>query len=156
MAERERRVISLVGGGGKTTTMYALAEIFREEGKKVIVTTSTHLQTPPEEIRAWNIEEVRSLWKFDQIAVIGTDCESNKNLAAGDQAAVNQMENKKSVKKMRMPDNSFFTGSSSGSGGCTKLKRTEQSIFPVKCQLKKNRSLFRSVQMSLRLWEWTH
>ena len=36
MAERERRVISLVGGGGKTTTMYALAEIFREEGKKVI------------------------------------------------------------------------------------------------------------------------
>ena len=36
----------------KTTTMYALAEIFREEGKKVIVTTSTHLQTPPEEIRA--------------------------------------------------------------------------------------------------------
>ena len=104
MAERERRVISLVGGGGKTTTMYALAEIFREEGKKVIVTTSTHLQTPPEEIRAWNIEEVRSVWKSDQIAVIGTDCESNKNLAAGDQAAVNQMENKKSVKKMRMPD----------------------------------------------------
>ena len=92
MAERERRVISLVGGGGKTTTMYALAEIFREEGKKVIVTTSTHLQTPPEEIRAWNIEEVRSLWKSDQIAVIGTDCESNKNLAAGDQAAVNQMD----------------------------------------------------------------
>ena len=107
MAERERRVISLVGGGGKTTTMYALAEIFREEGKKVIVTTSTHLQTP-EEIRAWNIEEVRSLWKSDQIAVIGTDCESNKNLAAGDQAAVNQMENKKSVKKMRMPDSSFL------------------------------------------------
>ena len=92
LAERERRVISLVGGGGKTTTMYALAEIFREEGKKVIVTTSTHLQTPPEEIRAWNIEEVRSLWKSDQIAVIGTDCESNKNLAAGDQAAVNQMD----------------------------------------------------------------
>lgn len=108
MAERERRVISLVGGGGKTTTMYALAEIFREEGKKVIVMTSTHLQAPPEEIRAWNIEEVRSLWKSDQIAVIGTDCEGNKNLAAGDQAAVNQMENKKSVKKMRMPDSSFL------------------------------------------------
>ena len=67
MAERERRVISLVGGGGKTTTMYALAEIFREEGKKVIVTTSTHLQAPPEEIRAWDIEEVRSLWKSDRL-----------------------------------------------------------------------------------------
>lgn len=34
LAERERRVISLVGGGGKTTTMYALAEIFREEREK--------------------------------------------------------------------------------------------------------------------------
>ena len=45
MAERERRVISLVGGGGKTTTMYALAEIFREEGKKVIV-TKVHICRP--------------------------------------------------------------------------------------------------------------
>ena len=114
MAERERRVISLVGGGGKTTTMYALAEIFREEGKKVIVTTSTHLQTPPEEIRARNIEEVRSLWKSDQIAVIGTDCEGNKNLAAGDQAAVNQMEidgqkiAEKSVRKMSIPEPVFL------------------------------------------------
>ena len=36
MAERERRAISLVGGGGKTTTMYALAEIFREEGKRQV------------------------------------------------------------------------------------------------------------------------
>ena len=46
MAERERRVISLVGGGGKTTTMYALAEIFREEGKKVIVTTKYTFADP--------------------------------------------------------------------------------------------------------------
>lgn len=89
-----------------------------KEGKKVIVTTSTHLQTPPEEIRAWNIEEVRSLWKSDQIAVIGTDCESNKNLAAGDQAAVNQMENKKSVKRCVCQMVHFYRGFA-GSGGCT-------------------------------------
>ena len=108
MAERERRVISLVGGGGKTTIMYALAEIFREEGKKVIVTTSTHLQTPLEEIRARNMDEVRNLWKSGQIAVIGTDCEDNKNLVTGDPVAGAQMENKKSVKKMRMPDASFL------------------------------------------------
>lgn len=100
---RERRVISLVGGGGKTTTMYALAEIFREAGKKVIVTTSTHLQTPPEEIRARSMDEVRSLWKSGEIAVIGTDCESNKNLVAGE-----QRDHKKSVRKMSMPDTSFL------------------------------------------------
>lgn len=100
---RERRVISLVGGGGKTTTMYALAEIFREAGKKVVVTTSTHLQAPPEEIRARNTGEVRSLWEAGQSAVIGTDCESNKNLVAG-----GQVENKRSVRKMSMPDTSFL------------------------------------------------
>ena len=83
------------------------------------MTTSTHLQTPPEEIRARNIEEVRSLWKSDQIAVIGTDCESNKNLAAGDQAAVNQMENKKSVQKDAYARWFIFTGGFAGSGGCT-------------------------------------
>ena len=103
MAERERRVISLVGGGGKTTTMYALAEIFREEGKKVIVTTSTHLQTPPEEIRAWNIEEVRSLWKSDQIAVIGTDCENAKKSETDGQKIA-----EKSVRKMSIPEPVFL------------------------------------------------
>ena len=103
MAERERRVISLVGGGGKTTTMYALAEIFREEGKKVIVTTSTHLQTPPEEIRARNIEVVRSLWKSDQIAVIGTDCENAKKSETDGQKIA-----EKSVRKMSIPEPVFL------------------------------------------------
>ena len=37
------RVIALVGGGGKTTTMYALAREAREAGKTVIVTTTTHI-----------------------------------------------------------------------------------------------------------------
>lgn len=103
MTEIERRVISLVGGGGKTTTMYALAEMFREEGKKVIVTTSTHLQTPPEEIRARNIDEVRSLWKSGQIAVIGTDCISDKKSESD-----GQKEEKKSVRKMSMPGPEFL------------------------------------------------
>lgn len=103
MTEIERRVISLVGGGGKTTTMYSLAEIFREEGKKVIVTTSTHLQTPSEEIRARNIDEVRSLWKSGQIAVIGTDCISDKKSESD-----GQKEEKKSVRKMSMPEPEFL------------------------------------------------
>lgn len=83
MTERERRVISLVGGGGKTTTMYALAEIFREAGKKVVVTTSTHLQTPCEEIRARNIDEVRSLWADGNIAAIGSDSKASQDKSAG-------------------------------------------------------------------------
>ena len=103
MAERERRVISLVGGGGKTTTMYALAEIFREAGKKVIVTTSTHLQAPSEKIRARDMDEVKNLWESGQIAVIGTDCESNKKFEEG-----GQKKEKKSVRKMSMPELEFL------------------------------------------------
>ena len=41
------RVIALVGGGGKTTTMYALAREAREAGKTVIVTTTTHILPHP-------------------------------------------------------------------------------------------------------------
>ena len=41
-------VISLVGAGGKTSTMYQLARECREMGKRVIVTTSTHIACPGE------------------------------------------------------------------------------------------------------------
>ena len=41
------RVIALVGGGGKTTPMYALAREAREAGKTVIVTTTTHILPHP-------------------------------------------------------------------------------------------------------------
>ena len=36
-----------MGGGGKTTTMYALAREAREAGKTVIVTTTTHILPHP-------------------------------------------------------------------------------------------------------------
>ena len=41
------RVITLVGGGGKTSLMYALAHQARAQGRTVIVTTSTHIMPHP-------------------------------------------------------------------------------------------------------------
>lgn len=41
----ERGVTALIGGGGKTTLMYTLAEKLRHRGT-VVVTTSTHIQRP--------------------------------------------------------------------------------------------------------------
>lgn len=40
------RVICLAGAGGKTTTMYQLADELAEMGKRVLVTTSTHIARP--------------------------------------------------------------------------------------------------------------
>ncbi|MCR1899283.1 selenium cofactor biosynthesis protein YqeC [Irregularibacter muris] len=39
-------IISLVGGGGKSTTMYRFAQELSQKGKKVLVTTTTHLALP--------------------------------------------------------------------------------------------------------------
>lgn len=40
-------ITALIGGGGKTSTMYALAEELREKGS-VIICTSTHILCPPQ------------------------------------------------------------------------------------------------------------
>ena len=45
LLEVEKGVTALIGGGGKTTLMYTLAEELRRHGT-VIVTTSTHIQRP--------------------------------------------------------------------------------------------------------------
>ncbi len=59
------RVISLVGGGGKTTTMYQLADELAEQGKRVLVTTTTHIRRPdPEDGPAALIRHVGELADF--------------------------------------------------------------------------------------------
>ncbi len=42
----EHLCIALVGGGGKTSTMYGLARIFANENKRVLVTTTTRIFAP--------------------------------------------------------------------------------------------------------------
>lgn len=42
----EKPVISLVGAGGKTTCAFVLAEELASQGKKVLVTTTTHMENP--------------------------------------------------------------------------------------------------------------
>ena len=45
LLEVEKGITALVGGGGKTTLMYTLAEELRQRGT-VLVTTSTHIRRP--------------------------------------------------------------------------------------------------------------
>ena len=45
-----KKIISVVGGGGKTSLIFRLAEELAEQGKKVIVTTTTHIAFEPEDV----------------------------------------------------------------------------------------------------------
>jgi len=71
-AERNSRIISFVGAGGKTTAMYTLAAAFAARGLKTLVTTTTHIEMPDKTLWAKNEEEVRRLWQSGSYAVVGT------------------------------------------------------------------------------------
>lgn len=61
------RIVSLVGGGGKTSTMYQLADELAEQGKRVLVTTTTHIRRPEQGQQTVLINHVREIeedsWK---------------------------------------------------------------------------------------------
>lgn len=47
-------MVALVGGGGKTTALFALAETLSEQGKRVVITTTTRLYgTQGQQSKAW-------------------------------------------------------------------------------------------------------
>lgn len=48
----DHRVIAFVGGGGKTTLIYELARELEAVGRRVLVTTTTHMEEPKE---SWNV-----------------------------------------------------------------------------------------------------
>lgn len=80
LIDKQKHIISLVGGGGKTTIMYELAEYFAEQGKRVVVLTTTHIWLP----RAKNgtnavareyattLQELEKLWWHGQYGIIGS------------------------------------------------------------------------------------
>lgn len=61
----EHMVISFAGGGGKTSSMYCLADELAGWGKRIIVTTSTHIQHPEDRqvVLAERAETVESFIK---------------------------------------------------------------------------------------------
>lgn len=71
-------VISIVGAGGKTTLLYALAAIFTRNGARTVVTTTTHIFRPDHNLWARNMEEVRKLWSQESFAVVGRPAENGK------------------------------------------------------------------------------
>lgn len=75
--------VALCGAGGKTTLLYALAEEARRDGRRVLVTTSTHILQPEETgvlhfFHAEQVDDFSSICLPGQIAVVGTPCGQNK------------------------------------------------------------------------------
>ncbi len=80
-------VISLVGGGGKTTLMYALSAYCAKKGWRVLASTTTHIRRPIDrtwiavgEESAWEKakEERDRLWQQGNHVVAGTPAEHEK------------------------------------------------------------------------------
>ncbi len=77
--KEKKHIISLVGAGGKTTLMYALAKAFAENGARTMVTTTTHIYRPGGRLWAHSPEDVRRLWKEGTYAVVGRPETSGEN-----------------------------------------------------------------------------
>lgn len=66
-------VISIVGAGGKTTLMELLASYYADMGKRVIVTTTTHILCPQRYPTAKNHTQLIHLLINNQIVAAGKD-----------------------------------------------------------------------------------
>lgn len=64
-------IVSLVGAGGKTTLLYALAQIGAENGFRTLITTTTHILEPQNGCYAESAAQIHRLWAERKPAVVG-------------------------------------------------------------------------------------
>ena len=56
--EEKDMIIAVAGSGGKTTRVHKLAQYYRSLGKKVFVTTKSHMKKGSDTVITENIEEI--------------------------------------------------------------------------------------------------
>lgn len=74
-------ILSFVGAGGKTTTIFQLAKELKEKGKKVLITTTTKIDNPiNEEYDHFFIKNISPLFKPKNktITIYGQEIENKK------------------------------------------------------------------------------
>ena len=72
----ERHVISIVGGGGKSTLLAYLAACFAARGMRTAVMTTTHMAIPAH--LCMDMEDCLGRWQEGEYAAIGIPLESGK------------------------------------------------------------------------------
>ena len=80
------RIISIVGAGGKTSVMFHLAEELKSMGRRVIVTTSTHIQYPEnyQTVVTEQASDLEGLRWEDRILVVGGSVKEARLPAGGE------------------------------------------------------------------------
>lgn len=128
--EKRGHVVSLVGGGGKTTLMFNIAAMAAENGRKVLVTTTTHIGKPKNGSYAAAVSDAQKLWQQKKYAVIGN------------------VENhpEKHITKLTMPDDQILSYlmkeadltlvEADGAKRCPcKMPRDQEPVFLPECDL---------------------
>ena len=85
----KKTMISLVGGGGKTTTMFYIGKYFAKKGERVIITTSTHIIKPDNYLEINAAKELREFEFGTEPLVIGVD--EGKKLSSIDLKELNRL-----------------------------------------------------------------
>ena len=72
------QVIALVGAGGKTTLLYALAHMSQAMGRSTLVTTTTHIFRPQGPAYCRNFGQCQARWRQGEYAVWGAEGPAGK------------------------------------------------------------------------------
>ena len=84
----KKNIVSFVGGGGKTTSMYTLANDLSNLGKKVLVTTTTHMHMPKDYINfKGDLNEIKERFKDSNLITVGIKDKNEKISSVGNEIA---------------------------------------------------------------------
>ena len=71
-------VIAIVGAGGKTSRIKNLAREYAQQGKRVLVTTTTHMGLEPGMVLSQNLEDIRQQLEKQNVCICGSPVKEGK------------------------------------------------------------------------------
>lgn len=77
--DKEKRIIAVIGAGGKTSLILHIAKKLKEKGKKVIITTTTHMYEPEKGYyREGQLKEIKKALEAGEPVWVGEPAREHK------------------------------------------------------------------------------